>query len=94
MNRTEAIRQATEESGMHRVGGGWQVTYYDAAHEWMRESFPGGGASYWSARPVLSDTRVARTLELLGVDAAKVDLIASQSGPGSVRERVNEALSR
>ena len=93
MNKTAAIRQATNESRMYRFGNGWQATFYCAVNDWTQELWQ-GSASYWTTRSSLTEIRTERALELLGMDEAIIAHINSLTLTGDVRSRVNQAIEQ
>lgn len=88
MTKTQAIRQATEESSLYRIGGQYVVSYYTDQYGCNTETHPRPWAG---ASQVLGDHRVARALAILGIPAVDADYYASLTR-GAVRGRVNAAL--
>lgn len=79
MTRTEAIKQACNESDMYRQGSDWIVRTWDESCRAWRE---GPSRTHAVARQNLADWRFQRALELLGLP----ELLPGDYH-GSLRER-------
>lgn len=69
ISKTAAIRQARDESDMHKLGDGYVLKTWDDACKAWRESY---ARPYHQARADLLDWRTDRVCELIGIDAAIV----------------------
>ncbi|MCK4547690.1 MAG: hypothetical protein KAW17_09650 [Candidatus Eisenbacteria sp.] len=83
MTQVRATGQARVESKMVRQGWGWVVSTFDRRVGRQRVS---DEMEYGTARQALNDWRVARSLELLGIQNA--DLFSHQSA-GRFERRVS-----